>query len=485
MGSVRLAPVVAFIAVFVFHAFAASGQPAQDANEPFSEFEMWLAEQRDGAGRACDRRAVQVAGDHSVVACGESGLWIARRNPAGGYQLVRTDDLGGPVVGLFKRDDRIWAEIARREARDVHPAGESTSSAAFPGESVPIRSTETPLRALVAPRSPATPVAATGRASEPEGRVTEVLLGEVVVDLGRKHGLRHRDRVELSVVTSLDAGGEEAQRRDVVAVGVVVAVSERFARVELGINERVPVGAFAQRVARLPTRSRVAPPRLGGLWHAGFMARPFVALDDLGGGVLTEGSVGYRFESDLHVEALLSPLGWGTGEDKPSTTPVAAFAKLSFDPHLFEVGLGVGGETVHDTAFGTDSGSGVAFIQQLRLGARDGLHLDMRGHAVLFHSRFAFSGFVGSGQIPVGQRWWLLFTGGGGSAGYGFGEIAVRALVLGNGDRGSFFFTGSAGGAGVFESKSITCTGDGFTFPCPESVLYAGPMLGVGGEWRF
>jgi hypothetical protein len=485
MGSVRLAPVVAFIAAFVFHALAARGQPAQGSSEPFSEFDVWLAEQRDGAGRACDRRAVEITGDRSVVACGESGLWIARRNPAGGYELVRTDDLGGPVVGLFRRDDRIWAEIARREARDVHPVGESASSATFPGESVPIRSNETPSRTPEAPRLPATAVLATQRASEPEGRVTEVLLGEVVVDLGRRHGLRHGDRVKLSVVTSLDAGGEQAQRREVVAVGVVAAVSERFARVELGINERVPVGALAQRVKRLPTKSRVAPPRLGGVWHASFMARPFVALDDLGGGVLTEGSVGYRFESDLHVEALLSPLGWGTGEDKTSTTPVAAFAKVSFDPRLFEVGLGIGGETVHDTAFGTDSGSGVAFIQQLRLGARDGLHLDTRSHAVLFHSRFAFSGFVGSGQIPVGQRFWLLFTGGGGSAGYGFGEIGVRALVLGNGDRGSFFFTGSAGGAGVFENTSITCSGDGFTFPCPDPVLYAGPMLGVGGEWRF
>ena len=482
MGRVRLAPVVAFIAAFVFHAFAAGGQPAQGSSETFSEFDEWLAEQRDGAGRPCDRRAVQVTGERSVIACGESGLWLARRNPDGGYELVRTDDLGGPVVGLFRRDDRIWAEIARREARDVHPAGESTSSAALPGEPVPIRSSETPRARVALPTRQDAMVVLT---HEPKGRVTAVILGEVVIDLGKKHGLRHGDRIELSVVTPLEVGDEQAQRRDVVAVGVVVAVSESFARVELGINERVPVGALARPVARLPTKSRVAPPRPGGLWHAGFMVRPFVALDDLGGGVLTEGSVGYRFESDLHVEALLSPLGWGTGEDKPSTTPVAAFAKVSFDPHLFEVGLGIGGETVHDTAFGTDSGSGVGFIQQLRLGARDGLHLDTRGHAVLFHSRFSFSGFAGSGQIPVGERFWLLFTGGGGSAGYGFGEIGVRALLLGNGDRGSFFFTGSAGGGGVFENRSMTCSGDGFTFPCPDPVLYVGPMLGVGGEWRF
>jgi hypothetical protein len=78
-----------------------------------------------------------------------------------------------------------------------------------------------------------------------------------------------------------------------------------------------------------------------------------------------------------------------------------------------------------------------------------------------------------------------LFAGGGGSAGYGYGEMGVRALLRGNGDRGSFFFTGTVGGGGVFEKTSTTCEQPGSRFSCPEPLLYAGPMLGAGGEWRF
>jgi hypothetical protein len=321
--------------------------------------------------------------------------------------------------------------------------------------------------------------------SEKTGRVTQLLPGEVVIDLGRDDALEEGQRIEFSAIEALDAGGQAWERRRVVAVGVVNAVSDRFAKVELGIDERVPLGASARVVDLPPSARRAAPPRVGGLWHAGFMLRPFIAFDDLGGGFVSDAAVGYRFESDVHVEACLSPLAFGTGDDKRSVWPLSAFVKGSFDSDLFEVGLGFGYETVKSVPLETQPGSGLLFVQQLRLGSLDGLNVDFQSHAVLFHSRFDFSGLVGKGQIPVGRRFWLLFAGGGGWAGYAYGESGVRALLRGNGDRGSFFLTGTVGGVAVFENREVTCVEEDFTFPCPEETSYAGPTIGGGGEWRF
>src|SRR5262249_22697271 len=130
-----------------------------------------------------------------------------------------------------------------------------------------------------------------------EGHVVKLLPGEVVVDLGQRDGVRFGESIELSVLRTEGVGDERAVGRNVVAVGEVRTLSPGFSRVRIGIGERAPLGALARVVADAPTATRVAPPRLGGLWEIGFMVRPFLAIDDLGGGVFLEGSVGYRFES--------------------------------------------------------------------------------------------------------------------------------------------------------------------------------------------
>lgn len=472
-------PFVFVVAAFLLWAFPVVAEDGPDTRSPARDaapdFESWLAEQRDGRGRACDRRAVDALRDRWVVACGGSGLWMVRKNPSGALEIASFDDLGGPVVGLFRREGRVWAEVLRREARDVAGVDGDASHAAFPSDA---KALATP----VAPASPPTPAPPTSGKS---ARVTQVLPGEVVIDLGRDDRVEEGARVEFSVVESLEVGGEAAERRRTVAIGVVSAASDRFAKVELGIDERVPLGATARIVDDSPSAKRAAPPRLGGLWHAGFMLRPFIAIDDLGGGFVSDAAVGYRFESDVHVEACLSPLAFGTGDEKRAVWPLGAFVKGSFDSELFEMGLGFGYETIKNVPDGAQPGTGILFVQQLRLGSLDGLNVDFQSHAVLFHSRFDFSGLVGRAQIPVGRRFWLVFAGGGGSAGYAYGESGVRALLRGNGDRGSFFLTGTVGGAAIFQNREVICEQPGFTAPCQEVTEYAGPMIGGGGEWRF
>jgi len=458
-----------------------AASPAPASPKPKTELDLWLATQRDPLGRSCEKLAVESVDDRFAIACGSAGLWIARRDAAGGLVLLRTDDFGGPVVGLFVREGNVWAELVRTEARPVSLGPDVGSSRSFPVDTPAAPPVRHVAPAHLAAPSPET-VPATPR--KREGHVVEVMRGEVVIDLGRRDGIRFGESIELSVLRTEEVGTEHAVERNVIAVGEVTTLSPGFSRVKLGIGERVPMGALARVVADEPTATRVGPPRLGGLWEIGFMARPFVALNDLGGGVLLEGSVGYRFEGDFHLEAAVQPLGFGTGADKPGVAPVGAYLKASYDLPLFEAGFGIGAETVYNVDYGTEPGTGTLFVQQLRFGAVDGLKVDVMSRMVLFHSRFDFSGLVGSSQFPVGQTSWLLFRGGGGGAGFAFGELGVRALLVGNGDRGSVFFTGTLGGLGVFETETYTCKEPTFEYPCTNTVTYAGPMLGAGAEWR-
>jgi hypothetical protein len=147
------------------------------------------------------------------------------------------------------------------------------------------------------------------------------------------------------------------------------------------------------------------------------------------------------------------------------------------------MGIGSGAQTVNETGFLLEPGSGLTLAQIIRLGAEDGLNLSARTSIVLFHQQFDFGGMVAQAQIPVTRGYWLLLGGGGGNVGYGYGEIGLRVLMKGNGGAGSAFLTTTAGGAAVF--RSDVCTDSQFTFECSSGASFGGPMAGVGYEWRF
>jgi hypothetical protein len=264
------------------------------------------------------------------------------------------------------------------------------------------------------------------------------------------------------------------------AVGLVDGVSPTRARVNLGTGERVALHSRASYSMQPLSASSIAPPRVGGVWEIGFMARPFIVLDDLGGGVLSDAWLGRRFEDPLHIEARIAPLAIGSA-DQGTTVPFAVFVTASYDVKLFEVGLGIGGETVNAPAFDLPVGSGLSVVQRVRLGALDGLNLTAYTQVVLFHSEFEFSSLRMQAQIPFSGTTWLIAGGGGGTAGVGYGELGLRTLLSGNGDRDSFFLTATVGGATVFEEEScfdsLSCDG--------TNIDYSGPMVGIGGEWRY
>jgi hypothetical protein len=263
------------------------------------------------------------------------------------------------------------------------------------------------------------------------------------------------------------------------AVGEVVRSSPGRARVEIGTNEQVPSHAKARPTAAPVTRATFAPPRAAGVWELAFLARPFLVLGDLGAGALLDANVGYRWQQPFHVQASLTPLGFGSAR-AGAIAALGAFIAGSYDTRLFEVGLGLGGQTVNEPEFGLNPGSGLLISQLLRLGARDGAHLDFLSYVTLFHSNFDFSGLRVTAQIPLGARTWLRLAGGAGSLGVAFGEVGLRLLTAGNGGPGSLFLTTTIGGTGL--SRSCSEVPDS-TSTC-SARDYSGPMIGFGLEFR-
>ena len=459
--------------------------PAEDADgaaspEAYATIADLVSTARDRLGRACELQETESRGPFSYLACGDAGVWVTRKRDDGRYVVLAQEDLRGFVGSFFERGNQLWAELTVVQALPIATAdGVDTDSAAptaAPPPSKPPPSSGSQL-------SSGEPVPSSTASHEVEitrGHVVEVGTGEVVVDLGTHHAIRPGNRIAFRADTEdVTVGGFKGVSSRVLAVGEVTAVAATRSRVALGIGERVPLGTRALTTEKALTASSVAPPRLGDLWEAGFVARPFLVLDNLGGGALIDAYVGRRFAKPFHVQARLAPLGLATADDG-ATIPYSGYILASYDLAMFEAGLGLGSESVHAPPFDLQAGSGMALVQFVRLGAVDGLNLTAYSHVTLFHQEFDFSGLRIQGQIPLGGRTWLLIGGGAAEIGYGYGELGLRALVVGNGDRGSLFLTGVVGGATIF--KNDHC----FDFPFCEdrNLQYTGPMVGVGAEWR-
>jgi hypothetical protein len=456
----------------------ASGSPAR-ADDALPD--GWLEAKLNERGQHCDRRGELRDGERLLLACGAAGVWHIALEEAG-PRLVRSYAFSGEAVGVFAEPDgRLWVKLQLLEARPL-TLGAGAGAVSFPDEG-PDATPRSDERAVAPPPPSVPPKRETETAALPAqtgvGRVLFVEPGEVVISLGAADGLTRSDRIELAQESG-DGPEESLLSREVLAVGVVTHLSEHSARVRLGMNEAVPVGSLAAPSRAQPTASLSAPPRAAPIWTLSLAARPFVALGELGGGMLLSGSIGRRFVGPLHLQAVVDPIAFAAVESNQGSGAQNAAVIASYDSRFFEMGLGFGAQSVNDTSFFVKPGSGLSVVQLIRLGAEDGLNLFARTSVVLFHSQFEFGGMVASLQIPVSRGYWLLLAGGGGEVGYGYGEFGLKALLSGNGGTGSKFLLVSAGGAGVFESGSCAPFS-----PCGTNLSYGGPMAGIGGEWRF
>jgi hypothetical protein len=448
----------------------------------------------DALGRRCELHGVASNATLRFLACGAAGLWVGRMHPDGSANLLAERDLGGEVTGFFVRDAKLWVEITSLRAQPVDLAGGAPAAAA-PSNGAPADVQATLPNAVVAPLNPylgaAPPLAAATPQPAPhhfghfvpvkpepaQGSVVRTDPGSVVVSLGTTDGVHPGDHIALyNDVHEQFAESEGGVQRQLLAVGQVVSASEGHARVQLGLNEQAANGTSATRSDLPLTAALFAPPRAAGVWEVAFLARPFVVLDNLGVGAFLDARVGVRMQQPIHIEAILSPLGFATAKGG-AVFPAAGVITGSFDSRLFEIGLGFGGQTVNAPDVSLDPGSGLTLAQRVRIGSRDGAHLEALSYVTLFHSNFMFGNIRIQGQIPIGERSWLVAAGGGGQLGLGFGEVGLRLLMVGNGGADSFFLTSVIGGVNVFQGcivQNDQCT----------QIDYAGPMVGMGGEWR-
>ncbi|MDP2308053.1 MAG: hypothetical protein Q8P18_18655 [Pseudomonadota bacterium] len=432
-------------------------------------------------------RAAQEAGGRLYVLTAEGALETWEMSPPA---LLTTREVPG-AEGLFVADGRLWVEL--RETRAV-PVTEVAGAEGTPPEPAPSSAP------MAAPAPPA--------------RVLTVGNGVAVVDRGALDGLAVGDEVrflgaETRVVPALDMRGMERRPVErVVAAGRVRLTEDHRALVDLARGGRVDVGDRLE-----PHRGAyvypVAPERLGELREMGLVIRPLLALQTVGVATVDELWVTWVFRAPWYVQARLAPVGLGwSREGSPFT--VAALGTAGFDSRYFSVGLGAGWSMldsdpgVSGLPTGPDAPEvsvphvdrAFAFVQEARLGARDGLRVGVRNtllltptyrveytwdettktegaYAVSEGEGFVFGGIAMELAIPTGDRTDLFVDWGTGRAGATWVEGGVSSWLRGNGDRGSVGLRVGAGYASVRGNAD------------QEPVELYGPMVSVGGRVRF
>ncbi len=439
----------------------------------------------------CEARSVLRHGGRWYVACPDRVLAVEIVD--GGVAVRGSAVAEGEVRELFVRGGQVWVELSRIEARPVSPVSVTTAAASGlpPSPAPPTGPAEGDLD-VPPPPPPSTATRAPGYADSQRERVVGSVLerrpGEAIVSLGSADGVARGDRIAFfRVEDGSDQDGFEQERQELVLVGTVTGIAADRARVRLGINERVPEGTIVSLANRAPTDNRLAPPRVGGVSEVGFLVRPFLPVGELGIGLLGELYVGHWLDGPFHVGARLDPAGVAIVRGEEAGT-LAGHVFAAVDLGSVEVGLGAGWSTFNVVFYeSTAQADAPSILQVARLGARDGLHLAGRVAFVIVNDRFTFSTADVSVQFPffgvVGQPTWGIVRGAGGSAGYYLGELGLRVLMSGNGDRGSTFLTVTLGGVGIWDEDREPCAGMS-CWDTYDDQEYGGPAVGAGLEWR-
>lgn len=161
--------------------------------------------------------------------------------------------------------------------------------------------------------------------------------------------------------------------------GVVQAISGDNAWLRLERGAIPKSGNFLRRKPQSSTGAYPwAPERIGGVTELDFILRPMLVVNELGFGLMLDATAVHRFDAPWYIGASLMPLGIGTSQ--LATTTTANFLVFGgFDHRYFSVGLGGGIATV-DQHIGQSTLSspraGIVFAQQLRVGARAGIHVE-------------------------------------------------------------------------------------------------------------
>jgi hypothetical protein len=324
------------------------------------------------------------------------------------------------------------------------------------------------------------------------GEVTAVDDRWVTISLGAREGVELGSHVAFLERAEHESPWERDRERAV--VGKVVNLSEKRARVQLGLLEEVRVGDPVQLTRAQLTESRAAPPRASPLMLVEAGIRPFLPLERVSIGAMANLAVTYLPQVPLFLTAEVTPLVGRVGAG-PDMGAAGATLLVGYDQRLVGVGLGAGVASYRrylidedDEDWSTYGHLGEAvprftFAQHVRAGARDGLHLQLSSAFALVDESWRLAWLRFGGQFRVAAGVWVnprfLFAS---QMGVFSTEVGLRLLMRGNGGAGSLFMRPVAGAVGSFDPDANADLSD-VSGPGMQAMLW-GPMLGVDLEWR-
>jgi hypothetical protein len=433
---------------------------------------------------------------------------LATWRPADG-EVLRLSAQGDSVVAVLGQVRLLPLALTEEGLQPLAVA----SILAVPAQALAPAVSEAPAQgpAPVPSASPATPSVAP--------RILELRPDSAVLDLGAAAGLTPGQRFEIrsqktALGFNLDTGRDEPMpSNEVTGVVEVIQVSQDRALVRLGRGDRATRGDLLMPTNRRLEESPWFTTYQRDLHRVQFRLAPFVAVESLNVGALGQALIDYSFEFPMRVESGFRNFGLVFGEE--FAAPFQFDLIPSYDTDYFEVGLGAG----YSFSAHPDK-RGFTFLQKIRLGTVDGLHFTMwnsfiyqdhgddywdwgspaggqvgqtcTGYEPEAGAEFAWNGFDAELGVPVSDRVALMFHGAYSQAGWGYGDVGIKTLAMGNGGPGSLFIPVSIGGGVVLDHRR-----SGTYLACNpatnklESVqdysdqAYGGPIISIGADYRW
>ncbi len=312
--------------------------------------------------------------------------------------------------------------------------------------------------------------------------ILRVRAGFVLINKGSKHGLQVGDRIAirdhrpvLKYDPRVDREVKTPSRR-ITAVIVLNKVYPNKASGRLGRGDSAHPQDYVEATDRRLTHRLFFPERVGGYWRFETSLSPILGItsSQASFGLISFLTMSYAFEAPFRISVGINPFTAVVGPFSPAASG-NFLLQIGYDTSYIELMLGIGYQAV------TGGRSGVVFMQGIRLGATDGLHLRFHSQLVLVpivagssQLRFLVGAMYGDINIPLSSRVTLFFEGGGGSVDWFHAQAGVRTYLWGRGGGNTLILSGGAGAAGVSP----------FTTDIQRSQA-VGPMVSIAIDWRF
>lgn len=481
-----------FVSTLAFSTLATAAEPATYAPSPEGRA-LSIVQGGDVMGQApmpCrPGRIYRYDATRIVATCDDKpGLLIVDVTRPNSPRALEIQGFDGKLTDVYLVGETVWVDLQGQGSMPLELAPQLTPNKE-PIADVYTNETEKEVKEIDEAPAPL--------ASQPHvvGTVLKFENRDVFISLGSQDGFKKGDSVEFFERMDVALDNESTTKDETIALGKIKSITAKRSVVEIALNQVIKEGTSVRYSREEFKPDYLNPARNPGITEYVMTVRPFIALGALGGGAIVDASVTHRFDFPMALQLSLSPLGFAA-TNKGGAGTFAAHGFLTYDARVFQVGLGAGlsrfdlddlpyeifaGQTIPET-----TAIGFSVGQFVRLGAHDGLNFTATTNFVVRNSEFDFGGMSGSLQVPLSQLLadtWFIMRGGGGVPGHIFGEVGLRTLILGNGNKGSFFITPTLGAANITAQEYGDCELSEAE-KCRQSVDYGGPMVGATLEWR-